>query len=116
MDNITEKLNELVDEDLDELKKMTLGSETRKEMQRQFVELYELRLEERKAEEERKVQSIDQKAKFIFDALGLVIPNGIALYSVIKVMKFEETGFVKTFSGRRILGWIKPLNLIKKLK
>lgn len=116
MDSIAEKLDKMVDEDLTELSQMTLGSETRKEMQKQFIEMYELRLEDKKAEQERKVQSIDQKIKIIFNALGLAIPNGIALYSVIKVMEFEEKGFVKSFSGRRVLGWIKPLNLLKMLK
>ena len=75
MDNIAEKLDKMVDEDLTELSQMTLGSETRKEMQKQFIEMYELRLEDKKAEQERKVQSIDQKIKIIFNAFGACNPE-----------------------------------------
>lgn len=116
MGNIAKKLDEQIETDLEELSQMTLGSETREKMQDQFVELYNLRLNEQRQEREHEAQVWGRKLKLALDALGLMVPNGIALYSVIKVMKFEETGFVKTFSGRRVLGWIKPIKLLKLFK
>lgn len=116
MDNIAKKLDEQIEKDLDELAKKKLGGDERKDVQEQIAELYSLRLEEKKLEHDRDAQVWGRKTKMILDGLGLAIPNGIALYSILKVMKFEETGFVKTFSARRILGWVKPTKFLKMFK
>jgi len=116
MDNIAKKLDEQIEKDLDELAKKKLGGDERKDMQEQIAELYSLRLEEKELEHDRDAQVWGRKTKMVLDGLGLVIPNGIALYSILKVMKFEETGFVKTFSARRILGWVKPTKFLKMFK
>lgn len=116
MDDIAKNLEEQLQRDLDEISKQELGSDERKVKQTQMADLYRLKIEEEKLEHEKEQQLWDRKFKMIFEGLGIAIPNGIALYSVLKVMKFEETGFVKSFSARRILGWVKPGKILKMFK
>lgn len=116
MDDIAKSLDEQIQNDLQKIATQELGGEKRKAQQSQLAEMYRLRLEEKKVEHEHEAQKLDRGLKAIFETLGIVIPNGIALYSVLAVMKFEETGFVKTFSARRILGWVKPGKILKMFK
>ena len=116
MDNITKSLEEQLQKDLEEIEQQDLGSDARKAKQAQMIDLYRLKIEEDKLALEKEQKQWERTSKTIFDTLGIVVPNSIALYSVLKVMKFEETGFVKTFSARRILGWVKPGNVMKLFK
>lgn len=116
MDNIAKSLEEQLQKDLEEIEQQDLGSDARKAKQAQMIDLYRLKIEEDKLALEKEQKQWERTSKTIFDTLGIVVPNSIALYSVLKVMKFEETGFVKTFSARRILGWVKPGNVMKLFK
>lgn len=116
MDNIAKSLEEQLQKDLEEIEQQDLGSDARKAKQAQMIDLYRLKIEEDKLALEKEQKQWERTSKTIFDTLGIVVPNSIALYSVLKVMKFEETGFVKTFSARRILGWVKPGNIMKLFK
>lgn len=114
MDNITEALNKQIKEDFDDIARTAVDSEQRERSTANLVQLYRLRLEEQKLQQEREQQVWANRIKTAIDIAGLIVPNGIALYSVMKVMRFETEGVLKTSTSRRVIGWIRPVTKMFK--
>ena len=112
MDDIREKLDEEIDARLERLK--TIKDEgVRAEEVRQLTELYKLRLDDKKLDNEKDIQAKNRK----LETAGLIIPNGILVGTIIAGFFYEKNGvFVRSDTLRRALNFIKPSRFIKMLR
>lgn len=116
MDNIQKTLDDQIEADLQSLSKTKLGGDDRKAATDQVARLYQLRLDEKKLEHEHEVQTFGRAIKLVLEGAGIIVPNGVALYSVWKSMKIEAEGVIKTDTARRALSWIRPVKFMKLFK
>lgn len=116
MDDISEALDQQISNDLAKMAEHDPGSEERKKIQNQVSELYKLRIEERKHEADIESQNWARGVKLALEAAGLVVPNGVLVWSVVKCLKFESEGIVKAGVTRRVLNMIKPGRLLKLIR
>lgn len=115
MDKITEALDKQIEEDLNEIAQMTVDSEIREKATSNFRQLYQLRLEEQRLQQQREQAEWGRKIQLGLDVVGMVLPSGITLFSLMKVLQFEKTGEIITSdAGRKVLGWIRPEKIIRK--
>lgn len=116
MDDITETLDDRIRTGLEEISKNKIGSEQCERAINQVVDLYRLRLEEQKIESEREDKKYARKFKLGLQTAGIIVPNAIALGTVLMGFNFEKTGVLKSRTMQKVLGWVKPGNLIRLFK
>ena len=116
MDDITETLDDRIRTVLEEISKNKIGSEQCERAINQVVDLYRLRLEEQKIESEREDKNYARKFKLGLQTAGLIVPNAIALGTVLMGFNFEKTGVLKSRTMQKVLGWVKPGNLVRLFK
>lgn len=113
MDDITETLNDRIRKGLEEVEKTKIGTEERKCAVNNVVDLYRLRLEEEKIDSERDDKLYARKYKLGLQTASVAVPNAIALGTVLLGFHFEKTGVLKSRTMQKVLGWVKPSNLVK---
>ena len=112
MDDIREKLDEEIDARLEKLKTIK-SKEERAEEVRQLTELYKLRLDDKKLDNEKDIQARNRK----LETAGLIIPNGILVGTIIAGFFYEKNGvFVRSDTLRRALNFVKPSRFIKMFR
>jgi hypothetical protein len=129
MSSIRTLLDEEIKSELEEFKKMELGSDDYKSTSDVLTKLIDRHIELEKVENERrdKIESRntetslkleqmeddrkDRKVKNGIAIFGIVVPVGVTIWGTLKSLKFEETGSVSTIMGR---GFIQKL--LPKLK
>lgn len=116
MDDIREKLDKEIEARLDKLSTMDNKVEREEEIS-QIVDLYKLRLDDKKLDNEKDVQTFGRKFKLALETAGLVVPNGILIFSIAKGFLFEKEGvFVRSDTLRRLLGSVKPSRFVKMFR
>ena len=116
MDDIREKLDDEIRAQLELLSK-TKDKGERTEITANLSNLYKMRLDDKKLDNENDNQAYGRKAKLRLDIAGLIIPNSILLGSVVAGYIFEHGGvFVRSDTMKRILGSIKPSRFIRMFK
>lgn len=88
----------------------------RKTMTDDLVKLYQLRIEEKKVDQDIESARFARKFKLGLETASIVIPSATVIYSVVKGFKFEETGSIVSNTMRRVLGYIKPDKIIKMIR
>lgn len=116
MDDIIENLNDRIREGLIEITYCEPDSEDRRKAISNVVDLYRLRLEEKKIDLDKEDKLYARKFKLGLQTAGLVVPNAIVLISVLMGYNFEKTGVLKSRTMQKALGWVKPTNLVRMLK
>ena len=116
MDDITETLNDRIRKGLEEVDRTKIGTEERKSAVNNVVDLYRLRLEEEKILSDREDRLYARKFKLGLQAASVAVPNAIALGTVLLGFHFEKTGVLKSRTMQKVLGWVKPSNLVKLFK
>lgn len=124
--NIEELLNDEIQDELENLSKMELGSDTYKvtvegltKLVDKSIELEKVRLEmsdkaeNRETELDLKHQQIqnekrDQVVRNGIAIAGLIVPTIITIWGTLKTLKFEETGTVTTIMGRGFIQKLLP--------
>lgn len=124
--NIEELLNDEIQDELENLGKMELGSDTYKvtvegltKLVDKSIELEKVRLEmndkaeNRETELDLKHQQIqnekrDQIVRNGIAIAGLIVPTIITIWGTLKTLKFEETGTVTTIMGRGFIQKLLP--------
>lgn len=124
--SIESLLREEIQDELNDLKKMELGTEEYKitvegitklvdrvvDMEKFDLEHQE-KLDSRAEEYDLKVKQMkeDQKSRWInygISVLGIGIPAGLTIWGTLKSLKFEETGTVTTIVGRGFINKFVP--------
>lgn len=127
--NIEEKLVEEIEQEIDGLKDIEMGSEQYKATVDGLTKLVDRTIElkkfdancaEKESELEIKANELelkerqakdDNKDKWIRNGIniaGIVIPSVITIWGTIKSLKFEETGSVTTPIGRGFINKLLP--------
>ena len=124
--NIEELLNDEIQDELENLSKMELGSDTYKvtvegltKLVDKSIELEKVRLEmsdkaeNRETELDLKCQQMqnekrDQIIRNGIAIAGLIVPTIITVWGTLKTLKFEETGTVTTIMGRGFIQKLLP--------
>ena len=124
--NIEELLNDEIQDELENLSKMELGSDTYKvtvegltKLVDKSIELEKVRLEmsdkaeNRETELDLKCQQMqnekrDQIVRNGIAIAGLIVPTIITVWGTLKTLKFEETGTVTTIMGRGFIQKLLP--------
>lgn len=126
---IEEQLQAVIEQDLDELKGIAVGSEEYKvavdgltKLIDRAIEMDKIQIEceeksetrkiedrNRKAEEQMKLQQmkedrIDRHIKNGLTAFSIISGIGVTVWGALKSWKFEETGTVTTTAGRKFIG------------
>ena len=126
MENIKELLNEEICNQINKLPNMTLGSEEHSVAVKSITELYQLRIDEIKAENDRinsanlqaadeqlKKDQLSEQIKDRYFKLGigvaeLVLPLAFYAAWMKKGFKFEENGTFTSTTFRGLFGKFKP--------
>ena len=116
MDDITETLNDRIRKGLEEVDRTKIGTEERKSAVNNVVDLYRLRLEEEKILSDREDRFYARKFKLGLQTASVAVPNAIVLGTVLLGFHFEKTGVLKSRTMQKVLGWVKPSNLVKLFK
>lgn len=124
--NMESLLREEIQDELENLKKMDLGTDTYKvtvdgitkmvdrvvEMEKHYNEQEERRKKQEADEafkaEELKNERRDKKVKNVIAIIGVVIPAGVTVWGTCKMLKFEEEGTVTTIIGRGFINKLLP--------
>lgn len=119
-------LNDEIKDQIEEVGKMEVGTDTYKTAVDGLTKLMDKAIEMDKVENERKdritTQSIetdlklkqmederkDQKVRNSIAVAGIVIPSLITVWGTIKSIKFEETGTITTIMGRGFINKLLP--------
>ena len=114
--NIKTLLCDEVQEELDILNQIGVGTENHKLATEDVTKLVDRIIDLEKIEIERKEYELklaqmeeDKKGRWIKDGIsvfGILVPAGVAIWGTLKTFKFEETGTVTGIIGR---GWINKL-------
>ena len=115
MDDNKTLLNEEIQREFKELKKMELGTESYKTTVDGLSKLYDRSIELEKHENDRadkQVQSDeDKKDRLIKNCItvaGIVLPSVITVWGTIKSIKFEQEGTITTIMGRGFINKLLP--------
>lgn len=126
MEEIKKILEEEIQDELDELGGLDLGSETYKTSVEGLVKLMDRKIEMDKLEiemldkdENRKNENRwkelemkeEKKSRLVRDcitAAGIVIPSVITVWGTLKTFKFEEEGTITTNIGRGFINKLLP--------
>lgn len=119
-------LNDEIKDQIEEVGKMEVGTDTYKTAVDGLTKLMDKAIEMDKVENERKdritTQSIendlklkqmederkDRKVRNSIAAAGIAIPSLITVWGTIKSIKFEETGTITTIMGRGFINKLLP--------
>ena len=123
-------LHEEIQAELEELKKIEVGSDEYKvavdgvtKLMDRAIEIDKLnaevqeKIESREVETDLKLKQMeeDKKDRRTLNGIaiaGIVIPSGVAIWGTLKTLKFEEIGTITTSAGREHVR--KLFNLFKK--
>lgn len=103
-----EGLTKLIDRSI-ELGKMKIDHEEKEQRLKNELEKFEKeyneKIESRKNDEclrlkQLKSEQINQWIRDGVSVLGIVVPSGVAIWGVLKSLKFEEFGSITTMAGR----------------
>lgn len=119
-------LYEEIRSELEEVKKLEVGSEKYKvavdgltKLVDRAIEIdklntdYEDKVEARELEKELKLKELDDenKDRLLRNGIsiaGILIPVGVTVWGTLKTLKFEETGTVTTIMGRGFINKLLP--------
>lgn len=116
MDEITKALDERILKDLKAIDESKFKPEDRKEAIEQLSKMYRLRLDEKQIDNENESRNWGRKFKMGLEVAGIVIPNGVVVWSVLRSFKEDAKGIIPSSVTRRTIGWIKPQKLLKIFK
>lgn len=116
MDEIEKALDERILKDLDALNENKFKPDERKEAIDQLAKMYRLRLDEKQIESEKESRNWGRKFKMGLEVAGIVIPNSVVVWSVLRSFKEDAKGIIPSNVTRRTIGWIKPQKLLKIFK
>ncbi len=123
-------LHEEIQAELEELKKIEVGSDEYKvavdgvtKLMDRAIEIDKLnaevqeKIESREVETDLKLKQMeedkkDRRTRNGIAIAGIVIPSGVAIWGTLKTLKFEEIGTITTSAGREHVR--KLFNLFKK--
>lgn len=124
--NIRNVLNDEIQDEFKNLRKMELGSDTYKvtvdgltKLVDKAIELEKLDADmdekaesrENEIELKRKQMQIDKKDQIVKNGIaiaGIIVPTVITIWGTLKSFKFEETGTVTTIMGRGFIQKLLP--------
>ena len=114
-------LKDEIQEEMDELNKLDVGSDKYKvavegvtKLIDKAIELEKIETEKTEKAEDRyntadiqyerlKIERRDKIIGHVLTGVGLVITTGTAIWGTFKTLKFEETGTVTTFAGKNFI-------------
>lgn len=103
-------LHEEIEEKLEKLKHMEVGSdeyragvESVTKLLDRAIELDKHNVEHQDKLDERDDEKKDRWIRHILNGLGIAAPLGVTIWGTLKSLKFEETGTVTTQAGRGFL-------------
>ena len=126
MNNIETLLNEEICSELEELKKMELGTEEYKTTVDGLAKLVDKTMDFKKFEfesnekviareneedfkaDQMKNEKKDNIIRNVLTAAGIVIPTAVTIWGTLKTFKFEEEGTVTTMLGRGFINKLLP--------
>ena len=126
MGNIEATLDKEILDQMDELKKLEVGSEQYKSVVDGVSKLYDkaiefqrihsetdLKFDSQEFEMDMRVKQMknDEKDRLIrnvLTGLGIAIPAGLTVWGTIKSIKFEQTGTITTMMGRGFIQKLLP--------
>lgn len=126
MGNIHKALEDEILAEMDELKKMEVGSDTYKTTVDGISKLYDraieidkmnlendLKYDAQEFERDMRVKELDSEKKDrtvrnVLTGLGIAVPAGLTVWGTLKSFKFEETGTVTTLMGRGFINKLLP--------
>lgn len=109
------QLNEVIEQDLEKLKEMEVGTETygttvevvTKLMDR-AIEMKRLESDDKDKMEIRKEDRKDRIVKNIINVLTIVASTGLAVWGTKKSFEFEKEGTITTIMGRGFINKLLP--------
>lgn len=116
MDDVQKALDKELMDRFEEVNSYAPEYPQRKTMTDDLVKLYQLRIEEKKVDQDIESARFARKFKLGLETASIVIPSATVIYSVVKGFKFEETGSIVSNTMRRVLGYIKPDKIIKMIR
>lgn len=109
------KLNEVIQEELEKLEGMEVGTETYKTTVDGLTKLVDRAIEIEKLNndvldktETRKEDRKDRIVKNIISVANIVVPAGLTVWGTIKSFKFEQEGTITTIMGRGFINKLLP--------
>lgn len=106
--NIETMLHEEIEQKLEQLKYMEVGSEEYRNAVDALTKLFDRAIEMEKNSANRADENKDRLIRNILKALEIGLPLGVTIWGVLKSLKFEETGTVTTLIGRGLLNKLLP--------
>lgn len=108
MDDVQKALDKELMERFKEVNTYAPEYPERKAMTEDLVKLYQLRIEEKKVDQQIESTRFARKFKLGLETASVVIPSATVIYSVVKGFEFEKTGSIVSSTMRRVLGYVKP--------
>lgn len=124
--NIETLLSKEIGAEIEELEKLSVGSEQHKigvdslaKLLDKAIEIERLNIESEEKEKDRKINSEEKEkdrkeerkdriVKNCLTASGIVLPILVTIWGTVKSLKFEETGTVTTIMGRGFVNKLLP--------
>lgn len=119
MDNLTIKLREEIESELEDLSHLQTGSDEKSKAIEDLAALYKLTIDESKSERDQKdlelketQSSFEAKSRYLrlgADIAGIVLPLIFYAFWMCKGLKFEETGSFTSTTFRGLFNKFKPV-------
>ena len=108
--NIDTLLQDEIQDELQHLKGMAVGSDEYKtavdgitKLTDRTIEMKRLEQEQQLKEQQMKEDRIDRWIRNGLTALGIAVPAGVTIWGALKTFKFEETGTITSDTGKKFL-------------
>lgn len=115
MNNIETKLFVEIDDELDALNKIELGSEKYKiavdgvtKLMDRAIEIDKLDIEREERSKSQEEERRDRTVRNCLTAAGIIIPTIVTIWGTIKSFEFEREGTITTIMGRGFVQKLLP--------